>query len=353
MPSRETTYELFRRSGVSRRDFLKYSTLLTATLGLDASFAPEVARALETKPRVPVLWLEFQDCAGCTESFTRSSSPLASDLLLNTISLDYHETLQAAAGFQAEVAKEATIQKYKGEYVLLVDGSVSPQADGGYCTIGGKSSMELLKEAAAGAKAIIAVGTCASFGGLPVARPNPTGAKPIHEVLPGKTIVHVPGCPPIGAVIMGTVMSVLVFGKIPDLDDLGRPKVFYANRIHDKCYRRSFYDQGKFAKTFDDEGARKGYCLYELGCKGPTTYNACATLKWNDGTSFPIQSGHPCLGCSEPNFWDKGSFYEAISTPLGTAGTIAIAAAGVGVAVGAGLALKARRDREEAKQAAQ
>ena len=351
MASRETTYELFRRSGVSRRDFLKYSTLLTATLGLDASFAPEVARALETKPRVPVLWLEFQDCAGCTESFTRSSSPLASDLVLNTISLDYHETLQAAAGFQAEAAKEATIKKYNGEYVLLVDGAVTPEEGGGYCTIGGKSNMDLLREAAAGAKAIIAVGTCSSFGGIQAAKPNPTGAIPVHEVIKDKAVVNVPGCPPIPAVITGTIMSVLVFGKIPDLDDLGRPKVFYGNTIHDKCYRRSFYDQGKFAKSFDDEGARKGYCLYELGCKGPTTYNACATVKWNDGLSFPIQSGHGCLGCSEPNFWDKGSFYQAISTPLGTAGTIALAAAGVGVAVGAGLALKARRDREKAAEA--
>ena len=138
----------------------------------------------------------------------------------------------------------------------------------------------------------------------------------MSALIKDKPIINVPGCPPIPAVITGVLVQYLTFG-LPELDHLGRPMAFYGNSIHDRCYRRPFYDKGLFAQSFDDEGAKKGWCLYKLGCKGPTTYNACATTKWNDGTSFPIESGHPCLGCSEPNFWDAGSFYKALSAPTG------------------------------------
>jgi hydrogenase small subunit len=204
--------------------------------------------------------------------------------------------------------------------------------------------VDTLREAAKGAAAIVCVGTCASFGGIPFADPNPTQAWPVTGIVGDKPIINVSGCPPIPEVITGTLLQFVTTGKVPDLDEHRRPKVFFGNTIHDRCYRRPFYDQGKFAKSFDDEGARNGWCLFELGCKGPTTYNACATLKWNGGTSFPIESGHGCLGCSEPNFWDKGSFYSALSNPAwGKAGEtsplevlkIAGAAAVVGGVVGA------------------
>ena len=129
-------------------------------------------------------------------------------------------------------------------------------------------------------------------------------------------MINIPGCPPIPDAMTGTVAHILSFGKLPELDDLKRPKAFFGETIHDRCYRRPFYERGLFAKSFDDDGARKGWCLYEVGCKGPVTYNACATLKWNGGVSFPIQSGHGCLGCSEPDFWDKGGFYRPLPTPL-------------------------------------
>ena len=128
--------------------------------------------------------------------------------------------------------------------------------------------------------------------------------------------------------ITGTLLQFVSTGQVPDLDEHRRPKAFFGNTIHDRCYRRPFYDQGKFAKSFDDEGARNGWCLYELGCKGPTTYNACATIKWNGGTSFPIESGHGCIGCSEPGFWDKGSFYAAQCRRLMGQGGRGCAAAG-------------------------
>ena len=192
----------------------------------------------------------------------------------------------------------------------------------------------LLKEAAPGAAAIIAVGTCASYGGIPKANPNPTGAVSVSDIIKDKPIVNIPGCPPIPAVMTGVLAHYLTFGSLPELDDKGRPKAFYGETIHDRCYRRPFYDQGKFAKTFDDEGARRGWCLFELGCKGPVTYNACATVKWNGGTSWPVESGHGCLGCSEPDFWDAGGFYKALSVPadpLRFAAAAAVVGAGAGV----------------------
>jgi hypothetical protein len=167
-----------------------------------------------------------------------------------------------------------------------------------------------LREAAKGAAAIVCVGTCSAFGGIPFADPNPTGAWPVTAIVGDKPIINVSGCPPIPEVITGTLLQFVSTGELPDLDEHRRPKAFFGNTIHDRCYRRPFYDEGKFAKSFDDEGARNGWCLYELGCKGPTTYNACATIKWNGGTSFPIESGHGCLGCSEP---DSGT--RAASTP--------------------------------------
>jgi hydrogenase small subunit len=136
---------------------------------------------------------------------------------------------------------------------------------------------------------------------------------PIHKVITDKPIIKVPGCPPIAEVMTGVITYMLTFDRLPELDRQGRPKMFYSQRIHDKCYRRPNFDAGQFVEAWDDDAARKGYCLYKVGCKGPTTYNACSTVRWNGGTSFPIQSGHGCIGCSEEGFWDKGSFYQHLT----------------------------------------
>jgi hydrogenase small subunit len=355
MPDK-SIFEELKEKGVSRRDFMKLCGTVAGAIGLTylppvklngasaklgRSYKPAalVAKALATKSRLPVIWLEFQDCAGCSEALTRSQSPTLVDLVLNQITVEYHETLSAAAGFQADDAKMAAMKKYAGKYVLVIEGSVSPKDGGVYCTIGGKSSLALLQEAAAGAAAIIATGNCAAFGGLPKANPNPTGAVSVSEALPGKTILNIPGCPAIPEVFTGTLAHFLIFGTLPELDQLNRPKTFYGNTIHDRCLRRPFYEAGKFASSFDDEGAKQGYCLYKLGCKGPTTYNACASLKWCGGLSFPVQSGHPCLGCSEPNFWDGGGFYQGQSAPLDRPALVTAGAAlATGAVIGAGAA---------------
>lgn len=311
---KQPTYlEEFKRKGYTRKDFLKFCTLMGAYLGIQSNSVGQVVTAMSTKPRLPVIWLHFQECTCCSESFIRSSHPIVADVLLDQISLDYTETLMAASGFQAEEAMKNTMEKYKGEYILCVEGSVPTAADGVYCMIGGKTSMQILEEAAAGAKAIIAWGSCASNGCVQAAKPNPTSATPIHKLVKGKPIIKVPGCPPIGEVMAGVIVHVVTFGRIPELDGLGRPKAFYSKRVHDTCYRRPYYDAGLYVESFDDENAKKGYCLYKVGCKGPSTYNACAVTKWNNGTSFPIQSGHGCFGCSEENYWDNGRIYERAS----------------------------------------
>ncbi|MEJ2148791.1 MAG: hydrogenase small subunit [Chloroflexota bacterium] len=334
----DTVLEALQRRGVTRRDFIKMSILLAGALGLDYKRVGAVTHALETAKRAPVIWLEFQDCAGCTESISRSQNPTLEKLVLNDITIEYHETLMAAAGYQAEEAKQAAMETYKGQYILVVEGSI-PLANGGYCTIGGRAADDILREAAANAFAVVAVGNCASFGGIPRANPNPTDAYGVMELVTDKPVINIPGCPAIPEAMTNTIANILVLGSIPELDALNRPKLFYAQTVHDRCLRRGFYDAGLFADSFGDDGYQNGYCLYKLGCKGPTTYNTCASLKWNEGTSWPVEAGHPCLGCSEPNFWDGGGFYQGASAPLQRPDLVTVGgAARVGAVVAGGVA---------------
>jgi len=346
----KTLMETLREQGISRRGFLKFCAATASMMALPPTMVPVIAKALEKVRRPSVIWLSFQECTGCTESLTRSHAPTVEGLIFDAISLDYHHTLQAASGAAAEAARKAAMEENYGKYLLVVDGSI-PLANPGYSTIAGISNLDMLKETAAGAAAIISVGTCASFGGIPHADPNPTGAVPVSDVITDKPIINVPGCPPIPVVITGVFTHFLTFGTLPELDALGRPMAFYGKSIHDRCYRRPFYDKGLFAETFDDEGAKKGWCLYKLGCKGPTTYNACATTKWNQGTSFPIESGHPCLGCSEPDFWDGGGFYEALSTPTDDIGRTVVYTLAAGAAAGAALGMMNRAKKARAERA--
>lgn len=299
--------------GYTRREFMYFCGVAVAAAGLEGSGFGQVVDAFETKPRPPVVWLHFQECTCCSESFIRSSHPIVADVIFDTLSLDYTETLQAASGHQAEKSLHDTMTNSRGKYILLVEGSVPLLDDGVCCTIGGRSAQDILKEAADGAAAVVAWGSCASHGCVQAARPNPTIATPIHKLV-NKPVINVPGCPPIAEVMTGVVTHLLLFDKIPELDSQGRPKEFYSRRVHDTCYRRPFYDAGLFVESWDDDSARKGYCLYKMGCRGPTTYNACSVTKWNGNLSYPIQAGHGCIGCSEADFWDKGPFYQRLTT---------------------------------------
>ncbi len=337
----ESIYEHMLSRGVNRRDFLQFCAWMGACIGLEQSGVAQMTKALETKKRIPVVWLHFQECTCCSESFIRSSHPIVADILLDKVSLDYSETLMAASGHQAEKSLRDTITQYKGEYLLCIEGSVPTAEDGVYCCIGGKTALQIAEEVAKDAKAVVAWGNCACSGCVQAAKPNPTSATPIHKIIGGKPIVNVQGCPPIAEVMAGVLVHLLTFDRIPQLDNLGRPKAFYSRRVHDTCYRRPNYDAGLFVESFDDENARKGYCLYKVGCRGPSTYNSCGTIRWNGGVSFPIQAGHPCIGCSEANFWDNGPFYQRLPNFPGfgieqTADQIGIAAVGA-AAVGAGV----------------
>jgi len=338
MADDRTLADILRSQGISRRGFLKFCATTASMMALSPAMVPKIAEALENAKRPSVIWLSFQECTGCTESLTRSHAPTIEKLIFDVISLDHHHTLMAASGHAVDEAMQEAMKENYGKYLLIVDGSI-PVGNPAYSTIGGVSNLEMLKDAAKGAAAIVSVGTCAAFGGLPYAKPNPTGAVPVTEIIKDKPIINVPGCPPIPVVITGVLAQFLTFGKLPEMDELGRPMAFFGKNIHDRCYRRPFYERGEFAETFDDEGAKKGWCLFKLGCKGPVTYNACATTKWNEGTSWPVESGHGCLGCSQPNFWDMGGFYNALSTPtIDIAKTAAVglaAGAAIGVAAGA------------------
>ncbi|WP_298134892.1 hydrogenase small subunit [Acidiferrobacter sp.] len=350
----ETIRDVLTRRGLSRRAFLQVCASVTAALALSPAEAADMTKRLETAERPTVIYLSYQECTGCLESLTRSFSPGIASLIFNDISLAYNDTLQAAAGQAAETAKDTAMKNAWGKYVLVVDGSVPLAQNGAYCAVAGRSAVSDLKRAAGGAAAVVAVGTCAAFGGLPYAAPNPTGAVPVSEIVRDRPVINISGCPPIAEVITGVILYYTTFG-VPALDHLHRPMNFYGNTIHDRCYRRPFYDRGMFAKTFDDEGARQGWCLFELGCKGPITHNACPTTKWNGGTSYPIESGHPCLGCSEPGFWDKGGFYKALSTPTGHWSRTGVVSGAVAAGVAAGLSTaavaRARQGRAQKKAA--
>ncbi|WP_068111167.1 hydrogenase small subunit [Tropicimonas marinistellae] len=339
--------KMMKAHGVSRRSFLKYCASLTSLMALPPAMAPRIAHALETAPRPSVIWLSFQECTGCTEAITRSSAPSLEELIFDSISLDYHHTLQAASGYAAEQAREEAMKEHHGKYLVIVDGSI-PLDEPGFSAIAGISNLDMLKETAEGAAAIVSVGTCAAYGGLPQANPNPTGAVAVSDIIKDKPIINVPGCPPIPMVMTAVLAHYLTFG-IPDLDELGRPKAFFAESIHDRCYRRPFYDKGLFAESFDDAGARAGWCLYKLGCKGPTTKSVCATVKWNDSTSFPIEAGHGCLGCTEPDFWDNGGFYKPLSAPAGEYRRMGQAALVAGVAAGIGGGYLAKKNKAKAQ----
>lgn len=313
-----SVYDDLRRQGVSRRSFLNYCSYMASLLALPPSAASAIAQTLTTTTRPSVIWVSVQECTGCSESILRSFEPTLEALIFDQLSLDYHHVLQAAAGTAAETARDDAIKRNYGKYVLIVDGGIPLGQGGALSTTGGKSGLEIVRNAARGAALIVAVGTCATFGGIPAAAPNPTEAGGALDALremisKGEVkapVVNVPGCPPVPEVMTGVIVYFLTYGKVPPLDDLQRPIPFFGRTVHDDCPRRPFYDQGLYAQSFDDEGARKGYCLKDLGCKGPTTFNACTTVKWNQKTSFPMYSGHGCLGCAQPKFWDReGGFY--------------------------------------------
>lgn len=295
-----------------RRDFLKFCGAMAAFLGMGPAFVPQVAEALIRKKRPSVVYLHCAECTGCTEGLLRAYQPYFDEIILNTISLDYCETIMAASGDAAHAALEKALVNPEG-YICVIEGAIPTFHGGEYGKVGGETMFQLCARVASKAVATIAMGSCASYGGVQAAAPNLSGAKGTNDALEavGVKAINIPGCPPNPMNFVGTVVHLLTKG-MPKLDKWGRPKMFYADTVHAHCPRQEHFNKGEFAPGFDSDEARKGWCLYKLGCKGPYTYNNCPTALFNQ-VSWPVQSGAPCIGCSEPNFWDDYSpFFHPI-----------------------------------------
>jgi len=340
-----------RDEGVDRRDFVKVCMMAAAAVGLPASVGVKWAEAAEAGLKPSVIWLHFQECTGCTESLLRTSHPGLAELILDLVSLDYHETLFAAAGYQIEEALRQAMEENEGKYICVVEGSI-PTKDGGiYCQIGGRTAMDLLQDVGSKAGAVIAIGSCASWGGVQSSDPNPTGAVGAPEILEGIPVVTLPGCPANPYNFLGTALQYATFGTLPALDDKNRPLVAYGRVIHDHCPRRAHFDAGRLVRQFGDEGHRLGWCLYAMGCKGPETHANCSVLDYGEiPDCWPIGLGHPCFGCTEKGVGFTKPLHQEAALPeneyppifpdhRSSAGAAAAGVAGLvgGAVIGAGL----------------
>ncbi len=305
MTSNLTIAERLRRSGVSRRHFLtfcgKLMVVAPAGLAITNYLSPRAVAATIGRARRPsVIWLHMQDCTGCTETLLRTSEPDLATLLFDVISLDYHETVMAASGSDAEAALKDAMTQNDGKYVLVVEGSIPTKENGAYLKIAGRNGIDMLKDVADHSAAVISIGSCSSWGGLPSSNINPTGATGVDSIVKNKPVINIPGCPPNPYVLLATVLEYAAAGKLPALDSLGRPKFAFDKTIHDHCPRRAHFDAGQFAAQFGDSGHRQGWCLYKLGCKGPVTHAPCSTRNFNEVVDcWPIGIGAPCVGCTE------------------------------------------------------
>jgi hydrogenase small subunit len=329
-----------RHRGVSRRDFMGFCATMAAALALPDAAAAQIARAIQRTAKPVLVWLEFQDCAGNTESFLRASRPTAAEVVLDLLSLDYHETVMAAAGIQSKQNRDRAVKEQAGSYIAVVEGSIPTGASGAYCTIGGESALDIARSVCGNAAATIAIGTCATFGGIPAAAPNPTGALGVADAVPGvRNLINLSACPANVENLTALIVYYLTYKRWPPLDHLRRPLFAYGKLIHDNCERRAHYDAGQYVEAWGDEAHRLGHCLYKMGCKGPAAFQNCPNVKWNSGTNWPIGCGHPCIGCSEPDFWDRMTpFYQHLAgiPGFGAASNVdtigALAVLGVGAA---------------------
>lgn len=331
-PVKDGVWAALERRGVSRRDFLKFCGVMTGALALPMRYTPRIVRALEQTTRPVLVWLEFQDCAGNTESALRASHPSFADIVLDLLSWNYHETVMAPAGKAAEKSLSDTVRQYKGKYLAVVEGSIPLSADGVYCTIGGRAAIDIAREVCGNAYATIAAGTCAAFGGIPAAAGGLTGAVGVANAVPGLKLINLSACPMNGANLAATIVHWLTFKELPATDELSRPLFAHGDRIHDNCPRRAHFDAGEFVEEWGDEGHKSGWCLYKMGCKGPATNYNCPRIEWNDGTNWPIGVGHGCVGCAQPAFWDTMTpFYGRLPSVPGFGVDITAEQVGLGV----------------------
>lgn len=288
---------------LTRRDFVRLCAGGAAAISMSSYLAPFIKEAAAAGELPPVVWVQGAGCTGCSISLLNTVHPDIQEVLLDTISLRYHPNVMAAAGDLAlEEGMYKVAEEYKGKFYFVVEGAVPTGAGGKFCMVGEKADgtpvtfEELVKDVGSKAAAILNFGTCSAFGGIPATPPNPTGCKPVGDIVKNVPIINVPGCPPHPDWMVGTIAHVLLYG-IPEVDTFGRPTMFFGGIIHDNCPRRQYFDNAIFAKTFGEPG-----CLLELGCKGPIAHCDSTTRLWNGGTNWCIKAGAPCIGCTEPEF---------------------------------------------------
>jgi NiFe hydrogenase small subunit HydA len=346
--------------GIKRRDFLKFCGATAALIGLSELHVPKIAAALEkAAKRQPVVWLNFASDTGCTEAFVKATYPSAAEVILDILSVDYNETIMAAAGKQAEEILDKS--RRAGGYILIVEGGIPTKK--GHGMIGNKEMLDVFKEFAGPAVAVLAIGSCATTGGVPAAKPNPSQIIGMSEALKkvgiNKPLINLDLCPVNPQYLVGVVANFLLLGKLPELDSVGRPKMFYGQTIHDNCERRAHFDAGRFVEKFGSQEEALNYCLYKMGCKGPMTYSACPKIQYNDRASWCIKAGGPCIGCAEPGWTDKfAGFYErlpgvkipgigGVEKGADTIGAVAAVATAAGIAVHAVSTASSGRTKEK------
>lgn len=349
------------RSRLSRRDFLRYCAATAAVLGLSQTAVPRIAAALEeaAQKRLPVVWLGGQGCHGCAVSLLNSDEPTPAQLILETLSLRYFPLVAAGSGDLVLGTLAETMRTDAGKYLLLVEGSIPLGAQGAYATMGFEQGKPVtieswLKRLAKSAKATLAVGTCAAYGGIPVLFAG-AEARSVEAVLQ-QPVPAIAGCPPHPDWIVGTLVKLLLFGKdalLDALDSERRPREFYRGLVHDNCPRRASFDAGIFVDAFNDSLRVDSGCLLTKGCKGPVTHADCPERRWNQRMNWCIGAGAPCNGCTEPAFYEGMSpLFESVPSvklpgtrPLGVSADVLGAVMGAGTAVGIGAHLVAQMAR--------
>lgn len=285
--------------GISRRDFLRYCLTAATVYGLNQTFGSVFAHAAAfAAKKKPVVWIQGQGCTGCSCSLLSTMNPPVASVLLDSISMRFNSTVMNSAGHVSTKVLMDTITE--GGYVLVVEGSI-PTADGRYCMVEGMPFDQLLTKAAKNAVAVVAAGTCAAYGGIP--RAGITGAKGVSEVVKGKPVVNITGCPMKPEWLLGTLLYFLSFGELPALHSDGRPIAYFGRHfLHDSCPRVAYFERGQFLENWNDP-AQANWCLLKVGCKGPVTYADCNTAPWNDGVNSCVRAGSPCAGCVQPEFY--------------------------------------------------
>lgn len=291
---------------ISRRRFLKRS-LGAGAGGVLAGF-PDLAHALEKGlVRHPVIWVQGQSCSGCSISLFNGVSPKIADILLKVVSLQAHPNFMVAEGSTALENIFAIAKEYTGRFSIFVEGAVPVSAGGRYCVVGNYNRkkitmLDVLKDLGSMAGSIVAVGSCAAYGGIPASVGNETDAKGVMDVIKmyeiRTPVVNIPGCPAHPDWIVGTLVHLLQKG-IPELDDHGRPTLFYGETIHENCPRKVYYEKGEMARDFTQPG-----CRMHLGCQGAVTSADCGKRKWNSGMNWCVNNAL-CIGCTEPGFQDR------------------------------------------------